>query len=119
MPEYRARGPVELQRVADVIRGLSPEKPWRITLTMHRKKRSSEQNRLYFAVLSEMANECGHSVEELHEFMKLKFLPRQIVAVGDEEMPIAASSSKLDTAAFSAFVEQVMAFASSELGVVV
>lgn len=117
--QYVARGAGDLQRVADVIRGLAPTKPWRIELTPHRAKRSPEQNKLLWAIYAAIASNTGHTSEEIHEVMKAKFLPRQVVTVGDEEVPIVGSSTKLDVKEFSEFVERVQAFASSELGIVV
>ncbi len=119
MRTFVCRGQVELQRAADVVRGLAPDKPWRIELVPHRNKRSSEQNARLWAIYGEIAKGTGHTCDEIHEAMKAKFLPPQWIRVGDEEVKVIASSTKLDVKEFSEFMEQVEAFAASELGVVV
>ena len=113
------RGTSDLQRAADVIRGLNPQKPWKVEFGLHKAKRSVEQNKLLWAIYTEMASGTGHTPEEIHEAMKAKFLPRRVITVGDEEFPILGSSAKLDVGEFSNFVEQVQVFAAQELGVVV
>lgn len=119
MTTYVCRGQVELQRAADVVRGLTPDKPWRIELVPHRNKRSPEQNALLWAIYARMAEGTGHTSKEIHAAMKLKFLPQKWIRVGDEEVKIPASSTKLDVKEFSDFVEQVQSFAAQELGIVV
>lgn len=119
MPSYVCRGVVELQRAADLIRGLTPDKPWRVEIVQHRNKRSPEQNALLWAIYGRMVEGTGHTTEELHEAMKAKFLPQQWIRVGDEEVKINASTTKLDVKEFSDFVERVQEFAASELAIVV
>lgn len=113
------RGPVELDRAANVIRGLNPTKPWRITIAQYHEKRSPEQNRLLWAIYTEIAKETGNDPEMIHEAMKARFLPPVSVRLGDDEISVTGSSAKLDTMEFSQFVEKVTAFAASELGIVV
>ena len=111
------RGIDELERAAGVISGLNPAKPWRITITPYHARRSQEQNRLLWAIYAEIAKETGNDPEMIHEAMKARFLPPVMVKIGEDEIPVNGSSAKLDTMAFSQFVEQVQSFASSELGI--
>ena len=119
MRAYVARGPAQLQKAADVIRSLNPEKVWQVEIGLYQEKRTLSQNKLYFAVITEMARETGHSKAEMHAAMKRKFLPPAIVTVADEEIIVPAESSKLGKQKFSEYVEQVIAFAVSELGLIV
>jgi hypothetical protein len=112
------RGSVELTRAADVIRGLTPDKPWRILLVPYRAKRSPEQNNLLWALYTQMAEGTGHTAEELHEAMKRKFLPPKHIQVGEEVIAVPGSTAGLDVREFSEYVERVQEFAASELGVV-
>lgn len=113
------RGADELERAAQVIRGLNPSKPWRITIAQHHAKRSPEQNKLLWAIYTEIAKETGNDPEDIHEAMKGRFLPPVVVKLGSDEIAVNGSSAKLDTMEFSQFVERVTAFAASELGIVV
>lgn len=117
--QYVARGQGELQRVADVIRRLAPTKAWRIDLTPHRAKRSSEQNAYLWVLYTAIAKSTGHTPEEIHKALKRKFLPPVIVTIGDEEIAVPGSTTKLEPPEFSDYIERVQAWAASELGVVV
>lgn len=115
--EHVARGVQQLQRIADLIRGLSPEKPWRVAVVPHRAKRTTEQNKLLWALYTEIARGTGATAEEVHEGLKLLFLPKRQITVGDQVLLVPGSTARLDTAEFSEYVERVQAWAASELGI--
>ena len=92
-----------------------------LTVTASLKKRTQKQNRRYWgrgvlAQIAEQATVNGRlfSAETWHEQMKRQF-------IGVEELPngevIGKSSTKLTTAEFCDFCDQVEAFAAQELGV--
>lgn len=81
-------------------------------------KRSNSQNRYLWGVLYKaIADESGHSSEEVHEFMKARFLPRQFIVINGEEMQAHKSTTQLTVPEFAQFVDQVSAFAATELGI--
>lgn len=93
----------------------------RWVLTVSRRKRSKAQNRRYWGngVLKQIAEQAVvdgklYGTEVWHEQMKRMF-------IGVEELPcgqvIGMSSTKLTTAEFCAFCDQVEAYAATELGV--
>lgn len=112
-------GQHELDRAAQVVSGLNPDKRWVVRINAWRAKRSPEQNNLLWAIYNEIAKETGNDPAMIHEAMKAKFLPPHMVPLGDSEVPINGSSAKLDTKEFSEFVTAVQAFAASELGIIV
>lgn len=105
-----------MERAADLIRTLSPNRPWEIRVKQYRPKRSTEQNAFLWAIYTEMAKETGHTTEELHEICKAMFLPPRFVEIGNETVQVPATSAGLDKQQFSEFLERVQAFATSELG---
>lgn len=113
-----ARSRLQLEKAAHTVAQLNPEKQWRIEITRHQERRTLSQNKRYWAAITELARETGHSKDEMHEAMKRKFLEPVIVNLGDEEIPVTASSAKLGKQIFSEFMEQVIAFAASEFGIV-
>jgi hypothetical protein len=119
MREMVSQGLDQLQRAADVIRALAPDTRWRIAVSEHRSQRTTEQNKLLWAIYTEMAENTGYTASELHEAMKRKFLVPRLVKVGKDEIQVPGSSRELDTKEFSQFVERVAQFASEELGIVV
>ena len=119
MRQMVARGRQQLESAARLIAGLSPEKPWRIEVARHRERRTLSQNKRYWVAVTELANETGHSKDEMHEALKLKFLPPVMVQVGDDEViAVPASSAKLDRKIFADYMERVIAFAATEFGIV-
>ena len=91
---------------------------WSVTVKPWEPRRSVDANRRLWALHQLAAQSTGHSVDELHEFMKLKFLPHATVKVGDEAREVAARSSKLTSKEFRDFMDQVESFYIAELGVV-
>lgn len=96
-------------------------KPLGVLVAEHKAKRSNPQNRLYWAVLNEIAASAWvdgkqFSADAWHEHFKRQY-------IGVEETPgggqVGISTTSLDVGAFSEYVEHVMHYAASELGVVI
>ncbi len=119
MRKYVANGVAQLQKVADMVRGLNPKRPWRIEITQHQAKRTVSQNKLYWAVIMEMADETGYAKDEMHEAMKMKFLPPSVITVAENEIVIPASTTLLGKKDFAGYVDKVIAFAAMEMGITV
>ena len=80
------------------------------------KKRSDRQNRYYWGhVIDELKKFSGHSRQEIHKFLKKKFLTS--VEVLGEDIP--GSTKDLDTVEFEEYMRQIRQWASSELNVVI
>jgi hypothetical protein len=89
-----------------------------IIIRKHKKDRSIQQNRYYWGVcLKIISDEIGHSVEELHQMMKLRFLLEKEVEIAGEKYGIAKSTTKLTTAEFETYLENIKRFAAAELGI--
>lgn len=91
---------------------------WEVTVKPWEPRRSVDANRRLWALHQEAARATGHSVDEMHEYCKLKFLPRVMVKVGKDEREVPGRSSKLTVKQFRDFMDQCEAFYISELGVV-
>lgn len=111
-----ARTPADLQRAAEMIATL-PAGKWEIEVVRRREKRSGAQNRLLWAIYTAIADATGHTPEEIHDYCKRRFLPPRVIALGEAEIEVPASTAVQDVPAFSDYVERVQAFASNELGV--
>jgi len=90
---------------------------WQVSVKPWQPQRSVEANRRLWALHQLAAEKTGHSVDELHEFMKYKFLPHAYVKVGKQTIEVPGRSSKLTSKEFRDFMDQVEAFYISELGV--
>lgn len=83
-----------------------------------RDQRSGAQNRYYWGtVVRQLSEHTGYEPEEMHEVLKLKFNCRR-VEVGGEEMEIGGTTTKMDTAEFNAYIEQIQRWAAQELNVI-
>ena len=96
-------------------------KPLGVMVAEHKSKRSNPQNKLYWAVLHQIADHAWvdgkqYSAEAWHEQCKREF-------IGTEELPNGAttgiSTASLDVAAFSDYIERVMHYAAAHLGVTI
>jgi len=93
----------------------------RWVLTITRRKRTAAQNRRYWGsgVLAQIASQATvngklYAAETWHELAKRKFIG--VVELPDGSV-VGMSSTNLSTAEFSAFCDQVEAWACTELGV--
>ena len=106
-------------------------KPLGITVAPYRKTRSNEQNALMWVWLEQVASQAWiggqrYSAETWHEHFKREFLPERN-ARGDEkwmQLPngdrlCTMSTTRLNTAEMSIYMEQLTAFAATDLGVTI
>lgn len=97
------------------------EVPIHYRVEVYEKKavRSLQANKYYHVILNIIAIDTGHTHEQLHEICKKKFngdiihLPK-----GGMEM-IGKTTTDLDTAEFTAYVNRVKQWAQDEFGIVI
>lgn len=94
-------------------------RPMAVLVTEHKSKRNTQQNKLIWVVLNQIASNAWvngkqFSAEAWHEFFKRKF-------IGCNELPngqtLGISTTTLDIAAFAEYVTQIQAYAGTELGI--
>lgn len=89
----------------------------RVNFSPPKRSRSTAQNRFYWSVpVGMIAQHTGHTPEEVHEFLKAQFLPRQFITIGQREVSVPKSSTDLDTVSFEVYLEHIRAFAAQQLG---
>lgn len=88
-------------------------KVYKVSVTLHRERRSLQQNSLYWLWLNCISSETGNEIDTLHDYFKDHFLARRVVVFG-EERNAAISTTKLNTAEFTAFLDKVQQFAAGE-----
>lgn len=95
-------------------------KPLAVTVAEHKDTRHTQQNRLYWALLRQVANQAmvdgrRYSDEVWHEQFKR-------VLLGLVDLPGGAkageSTTKLNVSEFAEYVNKVTAYAATELGVI-
>jgi hypothetical protein len=93
-------------------------RPLAVHITEHKAKRSTEQNRLLWATLNQIADGAWlggrqFSANSWHEFYKRKF-------IGCEELPDGfqgISTTTLSVGEFSDYIERIRQHAATELGI--
>jgi len=83
-------------------------------------KRTVKQNQYYWAVVIRLiADETGHTSDEIHEAMKRMFL-KDLIIIKGEEYETVKSSTELDTLGFSKdYIERIRFWAWETLSVVI
>lgn len=79
--------------------------------------RSLAQNRLYFGVYCKVLSEhTGYTVEEIHEALKAKFLPKHI-GIGRHEVVVGQTTTRLNKIEFGEYLKAIQQWAAEELDV--
>lgn len=115
MPDYIIRSDEDKARLWRVMQGLAP-KAWRVSITAYRARRSNDQNRRAFAVYRAVADETGHTVEEVHAICKHKFGEPTTYRLGEVEVTEYRTRDK-DIGWMSNYIERLEAWAATEFGV--
>jgi len=95
-------------------------KPLAVTVAEHKDKRHAQQNRLYWALLRQVANQAmvdgkRYSDEVWHEQFK-RLLIGLVDLPGGQKA--GESTTKLNVSEFAEYVNKVTAYAATELGVI-
>lgn len=116
-------GHVEYDRAGDRCRYLMGLEGTRIEESFRKPKdqRSVRANSYLWVVYGYIAEETGDSPEDVHEFMKAKFLGHRTIRLNDkrgamEEQVVVGSSAALTSGDFYDYVEKVRLFAAEWLG---
>lgn len=82
----------------------------RLTLEPWTRRRSGNQNRYYWGVLlAALAEETGHTPDELHVALRRHYLPASVVG----RLEIAESTTELEPAEFETYLERIRADAAT------
>lgn len=90
-----------------------PEHPLEVLLRRHKKKRSLEQNALYWSWLGIISRHTGNDTEQLHEAFKQRFAEAMVADVFGKTVTIY-STAKMKVGEMSEYLDRVFAFAASE-----
>jgi hypothetical protein len=121
---YVVRDEKILARVISVINGnwrgmLATGHPMLVHLMSENARRTIEQNRLYWKLLSNMAEGAWvagrkYDKDAWHEHMRMLFLPR---LEGPDGSSYPVSTSSLNVKQFAAYIDQIEAYAANDLGI--
>lgn len=79
--------------------------------------RTSRANRFYWSqVIKPISDHTGYEPDELHEYFKKQFNPREILIAGESDI-VGGSTRTLDKKRFAEYIERIRRFAHIELGI--
>lgn len=124
---YIYAGKLTIRNQAAFKQRLRRAKDGEVVVTVERKqsRRSLAQNAYLWGVVYQLLSDhTGYTVEELHEWAKMKFIPKH-VALADangevkDDLVIGGSTAKLNKVQFGEYVENIRQFAVNELDCII
>ena len=80
-----------------------------VTVTNKKPKRTVLQNAFLWAYYTHIAEETGHSPDEIHEWAKGKLLPSKVVEVMGDKVRMRGSTTDLSVSDFIEFIMRIEA----------
>jgi hypothetical protein len=91
---------------------LDDTKFYDISIREHKDSRSIQQNKRYWALITEMSSYLGYTTDEMHQMMAYKYLSYKNDLMG-EEVVVVPSTTKLKIKEFNEYYDKVAQFAYS------
>lgn len=110
------------ERAIAIIVGLPLDDTHEVIVRPYKSKRSLIQNNLMWKWIDliriHIADSTGkfYSGEEIHEWLKKRFLAIKVVEIAGEAHPCTATTTKLNTKEMSDYLDTINNFCASELG---
>ncbi len=92
--------------IADYL-GSVDKKSLIISIDKEKSVRSMNQNNFYWFYLRLIANETGHTEQDLHDLFKRKFLPPEYKEILGVYMKLPASTTKLNKTDFGEYLDKI------------
>lgn len=94
--------------IRDFLSSINKKDVW-VRIERMTGKRSDNQNSFYWMYLTVIANETGHTENDLHELFKRIFLPPEYKKILGREIKMPATTTKLDKNEFSEYLDRICA----------
>lgn len=99
-----------------LIAALDLAKAWEVVVRPKKTKRSLDQNSLYWKWCTIIANDTGNTPNDIHEYLKGEFLPPVFVTVNGKSRECRRSTTDLNTADMTNYLNRIEAWAATDLG---
>ena len=100
----------ENEPIQKLFGSLDPTKFYDVSIREHKDSRSIQQNKMYWALITELSSFLGYNTEEMHAMMAYKYLSYTQEMLGDE-LVIVPSTTKLNIKDFAEYYDKVCQFA--------
>ncbi len=104
--------------VMGLISKLNLAKPWSVTVERYVKKRSNAQNDFMWVINTAIADETGHTKDEIHKFLTEMFAPpviKEVLGKTLTEYP----TSNMPTDVMAEYLTRILAFAQCDQGILI
>lgn len=116
--KFAIRNESDRLALVDHIGKLDLSKEYEASIVKKTDKRTLSQNRLYFLWLNCISAETGNEVDDLHEYLKRKFIGRNYRIIYGEGIETSLSTTELNTEQFKAYLDRVQEWANVEQGII-
>lgn len=103
-------------RALEAIQGLDLAQPWEVVVRPFKPRKTDPQRNTLHLWLRVMADETGHSIEELKHYIKEEFLGFEETLVMGRPYRVLRSTEDLNRAEYADLLDRVSALAA-ELGI--
>lgn len=108
----------DMEAIKEYLDRLPEGKMFEVSVRLHKEKRSNPQNNLYHSWLNIICKETKNDHETVHKALAKMFLGVDVCEFGGQKIAKIKSTTTLDTAEFTEYLNQVEAFAAVELGII-
>lgn len=95
-----------------------------LTIKRFRSQRSTSQNKLYWALLRQIASETAGDTSKnylniLHDFFRGQFLPPYFIVLNGKTIETLGHTPDCNTKEFTEYLEKIIAYCAMELNLVI
>jgi hypothetical protein len=92
-------------------------KPINVYIAQMTETRTLTQNRYYWSLMQMIADETGDDRNQVHKFMKARFLPSETVELGGFKQDTEATTRELTTKGMTEYIDNIILFAEEFLNI--
>jgi NinB protein len=121
---YIIRTSEDARRIGDMIAGADIVSPLQVDVKPYKKKRSVDQNALYWVRIGEIARHIrettgkSFSSDDIHAFFVDKYLDKRIIEMAGEVKTVPRSTTSLSVMEFTDYLELIAQYCAEELNLV-
>lgn len=117
MKNFILRDNAVRERALNYIASLPLEPLLEIEVIPYEETRNSRQNKLYWAILNEIAELTGKPSEAWHWFFKKRFIGFDEIEICGEIQIVPHSTTRLKKKKFAEYVTRIEVYVTSDLGI--
>lgn len=111
---HHIQNQIDRIKVLSAIQDLKENVHWIVDIKRYRKKRTLSQNKLYWLWINCIAYETGNKPDDIHDYLKNRFLPKRKIKIFDEIKEVTMSTTELNTKQFTDYLNAIDADISTE-----